>query len=395
MQTVLITGSKGFIGKNLTEALRRNKDVVIKTFDAADDLGMLESHLKDTDFIYHIAGVNRPQDPAEFVTGNTQSTASLVDILKKLGRRVPILLTSSIQAERDNPYGKSKKAAEDILVEYKKKTGAPIYIYRLPGVFGKWSKPNYNTVVATFCHNIARGLEINISDPHYEIELVYIDDVVRYFTRHLDHNPSQLLPLIEDIKEKSSPPVGEGKGAEDTCFYKVDRVFKVTLGELAAKIYSLRDMRMTLKVPDLSDYFMRCLHATYLSFLDSRDFSYPLDIKTDNRGSLFELIKSEHFGQIFVSKTYKDITRGNHYHDSKIEKFCLIQGKAAIRFRHVLNKDVIEYLVSDEKIEVVDIPPGYTHHIENLTDGEMIVLFWANQIFNPDNPDTYFEPVQD
>lgn len=390
MKNVLITGSKGFIGKNLIDTLRRNSDVVIKTFDVDDDLGLLESHLMNADFIYHFAGVNRPQNPAEFETGNAQLTASLVEILEKAGRSVPILLTSSMQAELDNPYGKSKKSAEEILVYYKKKTGAPIYIYRLPGVFGKWSRPNYNTVVATFCHNIARGLGINISESNYKIELVYIDDVVRHFLGHLDHNP---LPSIAEHKDQPSPPSGKGNGVEDTCFYKIDRIFKVTLGELAAKIYSLRDMRMTLNIPDLSDYFMRCLHATYLSFLDTQDFSYPLDIKADNRGLLFELIKSEYFGQIFVSKTYKGITRGNHYHDNKVEKFCVIQGKAAIRFRHVLNKDVIEYLVSDEKIEVVDIPPGYTHHIENLSDGEMIVLFWANQIFNPDNPDTYFEPV--
>lgn len=387
MKNVLITGSKGFIGKNMTEALRRNNDVVIKTFDADDDLKLLESHVRDADFIYHLAGINRPQNPAEFEIGNAHSTASLVNILEKAGRSVPILLTSSTQAELDNPYGKSKKAAEDILVGYKKRTGAPIYIYRLPGVFGKWSRPNYNTVVATFCHNIARGLEITISDPNYTIELVYIDDVVRHFTGHLEH----YTPL--SIKGQPSPSEGECKGEEGTRFYKIDRTFKVTLGELAAKIYSLRDMRMTLNIPDLSDYFMRCLHATYLSFLDTQDFSYPLDIKADNRGSLFELIKSEHFGQIFVSKTYKGITRGNHYHDNKVEKFCVIQGKAAIRFRQVLNKDVIEYLVSDEKMEVVDIPPGYTHHIENLSDGEMIVLFWANQIFNPDNSDTYVEPV--
>lgn len=392
MKNVLITGSKGFIGKNLIDTLRRNNDVVIKTFDVDDDLGLLESHLMNADFIYHFAGVNRPQNPAEFETGNAQLTASLVEILEKAGRCVPILLTSSMQVELDNPYGKSKKSAEEILTYYKKKTGASIYIYRLPGVFGKWSRPNYNTVVATFCHNIARGLEINISDPNCKIELVYIDDVVRHFLSHLDQHHHH-LPSSADHKDQSSSPLEKGNGVEDTCFYKIDRIFKVTLGELAAKIYSLRDIRMTLNIPDLSDYFMRCLHATYLSFLDPQDFSYPLDIKVDNRGSLFELIKSEHFGQIFVSKTYKGITRGNHYHDNKVEKFCVIQGKAAIRFRHVLNKDVIEYLVSDEKIEVVDIPPGYTHHIENLSDGEMIVLFWANQIFNPDNLDTYFEPV--
>jgi len=372
MSTVLVTGSKGFIGKNLIAALNRQKDIIIKTFDVDDNQGLLESHLMVADFVYHFAGINRPQNPKEFKTGNADSTASMVAILEKAGRKVSILLTSSIQAEQDNPYGKSKKAAEEILADYNKRTGAPIFIYRLPGVFGKWSRPNYNTVVATFCHNIARGLEIKISDPNNEIELVYIDDVIRHFVSHLDQPPV---------------PASEGR------YLQINTTFKVTLGELAAKIYSLRDMRTTLRVPDLSDYFMRCLNATYLSFLDTKDFSYPLDLKTDDRGSLFELIKSGHFGQIFVSKTFKGITRGNHYHDSKIEKFCVIQGRAVIRFRHVLSKEVLEYHVSGEKIEVVDIPPGYTHNIENLGDGEMIVLFWANQIFDPDKPDTYFMGV--
>ena len=372
MKTILVTGSSGFIGKNLRATLGRNDEVLIKTFDRDDEPGLLDALIAEADFIYHLAGVNRPQDPKEFEIGNAQMTRSIVEILRQLGRAVPILLTSSRQAECDNPYGKSKKVAEDILAEYSKGTGAPVYIYRLPGVFGKWSRPDYNTVVATFCHNIARGLEIKISDPAHVIELVYIDDVIRHFTGHLHE-----LPLS----------AGVGR------YCQINTTFKVTLGDLAAKIYNLRDMRTTLKVPDLSDYFMRCLNATYLSFLDTRDFSYPLDLKTDERGSLFELIKSEHFGQIFVSKTFKGITRGNHYHDSKIEKFCVITGEAVIRFRHVLSEEVIEYRVSGAKIEVVDIPPGYTHHIENLGDNEMIVLFWANQIFNPNNPDTYFAEV--
>ena len=372
MKTVLITGSRGFIGKNLRAALARNEEVIIKTFDRDDEPGLLDSLLAEADFIYHFAGVNRPQDPKEFEIGNAHLTGRIVETLERLQRTVPILLTSSSQAERDNSYGKSKKAAEEILAEYHKRTGAPIFIYRLPGVFGKWSRPDYNTVVATFCHNIARGLEIRVSDPTNELELVYIDDVIRHFTGHL-HQP----PL----------PAGAG------CYFHINTTFKVTLGDLAAKIYSLRDMRTTLRVPDLADYFMRCLNATYLSFLDTKDFSYPLDLKTDERGSLFELIKSEHFGQIFVSKTFKGITRGNHYHNSKIEKFCVIQGKAVIRFRHVLSEEVIVYQVSDKKMAVVDIPPGYTHHIENIGDNEMIVLFWANQIFDPEKPDTYMSPV--
>ena len=372
MKIVLITGSKGFIGKNLRATLARTQDVVIKTFDRDDEPGLLDAHLVEADFIYHFAGVNRPQDPLEFEIGNSGLTRCIVETLERLQRAVPILLTSSSQAEFDNPYGRSKKAAEDILIEYSKRTAAPVFIYRLPGVFGKWSKPNYNTVVATFCHNIARGLEIKISDPAHAIELVYIDDVIRHFASHLHE-----LPLSAEVGR----------------YCRINTTFKVTLGDLAAKIYSLRDIRTTLKVPDLSDYFMRCLHATYLSFLETRDFSYPLDLKTDERGSLFELIKSEHFGQIFVSKTFKGITRGNHYHDSKIEKFCVIQGQAVIRFRHILSDEVIEYNVSGEVIEVVDIPPGYTHHIENIGDNEMIVLFWANQIFNPANADTYFLEV--
>ena len=387
MKTVLITGSRGFIGKNLRAALGRNQEVIIRTFAHDDAPGLLDSLLAEADFIYHFAGVNRPQDPQEFQTGNAQLTGQIVETLARLQRNVPILFTSSSQAEHDNPYGRSKRAAEEILADYSKRTGAPIFIYRLPGVFGKWSRPDYNTVVATFCHNIARGLEIKIADPTQAIELVYIDDVIRQFTDHL-HQP---LLSTQGLHQQLPTPVGEDMGALQ--YYRINTTFKVTLGELAAKIYSLRDMRTTLRVPDLADYFMRCLNATYLSFLDTRDFSYPLDLKTDARGSLFELIKSEHFGQIFLSRTFKGITRGNHYHDSKIEKFCLVQGRAVIRFRHILDREVIEYKVSDEKIEVVDIPPGYTHHIENIVDGEMIVLFWANQIFNPENPDTYFVEV--
>jgi len=387
MKTILITGSNGFIGKNLFAALSRNKDLVLKTFDVDDDPAVLNAHLLEADFIYHFAGVNRPLNTQEFKTGNADSTAALVETLEKAGRKVPILLTSSIQAEKDNPYGVSKKAAEEILTDYNKRTGAPVFMYRLPGVFGKWSRPNYNTVVATFCHNIARGLEIKLSDPNNEIELVYIDDVVRHFIGHLNASPAAVIP---------AEPVPACTGSPESLrvFYSIDTTFKITLGDLAAKISSLRDMRTTLRVPDLSDYFMRCLNATYLSFLDTKDFSYPLDLKTDERGSLFELIKSEHFGQIFVSKTFKGITRGNHYHDSKIEKFCVIQGRAAIRFRHILSNEIIEYHVSGDKIEVVDIPPGYTHHIENLSDGEMICLFWANHIFDPDNPDTFYSLVQ-
>jgi UDP-2-acetamido-2,6-beta-L-arabino-hexul-4-ose reductase len=321
-----------------------------------------------SDVVYHLAGVNRPEKIDDFETGNVDVTRTIVSVLEKLSRKPYIVMSSSTQAELDNPYGKSKKKAEEVLLEYSKKTGAKIFIYRLPGVFGKWSKPNYNTVVATFCYNIARGLDIAISDRNSEIELVYIDDVVNEFIN--------LLNTHCDIGYSH--------------YYGINKTFKVTLGELADKIYQLHDIRNSLMVPDLSGDFMKYLHATYASFLDEKDFSYPLKGKVDNRGCLFELIKSEYFGQIFVSKTHKGVIRGNHYHNSKVEKFCVIKGKAVIRFRNIITNESLAYHVSDEKIEIVDIPPGYTHSIENVSDGAMIVLFWANQILDQNNPDTYY-----
>ncbi len=370
MTNVLVTGSRGFIGKNLMEALSRTKDVAFTTFDRGDTDAHLEQVLGAADVVYHLAGVNRPKEDQEFADVNAGLTRTVTTVLERLGRAPLVVLASSTQAELDNPYGKSKKAAEEVLTDFGRRTGARIAIYRLPGVFGKWSRPNYNTVVATFCHNIARGLDIAISDRSREITLVYIDDVVQEF-----------LGLLE--RKLSGGP-----------FLSISRSFTVTLGELADRIRALRDMRKTLVVPDLDDKLMRCLHATFLSFCDERDLSYPLDVKKDERGSLFELIKSPHFGQIFLSRTRAGVIRGNHYHNSKVEKFCVIQGRAVIRFRHILSREVISYHVSDEKVEVVDIPPGYTHSIENLSAGEMVVLFWANEVFDAARPDTYFLPVE-
>lgn len=372
MKRVLVTGSNGFIGKNLIEGLRRSEDIEIKTFDIEDDINRLSAHLKKADIIFHLAGVNRPDKIEEFETGNTGLTKTIVNILEELQRNIPIVLSSSIQASLDNPYGISKKKAEDILIEYSNKNDAKIYIYRFPNVFGKWCRPNYNSVVATFCYNISHGLDISISDVNKEIELVYIDDVVGEFLNILSQE-------------------GEDR---NKYHYKINRTFRITLGELAERIYQLRDIRKTLVVPDLSDDLMKCLHATYLSYLDKDDFSCKLDIKTDQRGSLAELIKSDHFGQIFMSTTHKGVIRGNHYHNTKVEKFCVLKGEAVIKFRHILEDEVLSYHVSGDEIEIVDIPPGYTHSIENLGNDEMIVLFWANQIFDPDKPDTYYSEVE-
>lgn len=371
MKNVLVTGAAGFIGRNLVTALRRREDVVLTTVTSGDGWPVLAAALRQADVVYHLAGVNRPQTEEEFALGNCELTRRIVGCLEDLGRSPKIVIPSSIQAELDSPYGRSKKAAEEALLAYARRTGAAVAIYRLPNVFGKWSRPNYNTVVATFCHNIARDLEITISDPDRELELVYIDDVVAEFLRHLDAG---------DEPERQR--------------YTVARTFRVTLGDLADRIRRLHRIRPSLVVPDLADELMQCLHATYLSFLPEDAFAYPVKLNSDTRGWLFELLKSEHFGQIFVSKTRPGITRGDHYHDSKLEKFCVIQGEAVIRFRHIHSREILEFPVSGSDIQVVDIPPGYTHSIENVGREEMICLFWANRIFSPQQPDTYWEKVK-
>jgi len=368
MKTVLVTGSNGFIGKNLIEGLQRLKEIEIRKFDIEDNINTLSARLEEADFIFHLAGVNRPKKAEGFEIGNVNLTQTIVSLLEKLKKPIPIVFSSSIQAKLNNPYGISKKKAEKILIEYSKKNKAKIYIYRLPNIFGKWCRPNYNSVVATFCYNISHGINISISDESKKIELVYIDDVIDEFIK--------LVSREQEDHEK--------------CYYRIKRTFKITLGELAKKTYQLRDIRKTLIVPDLSDDFMRCLHATYLSYLDKENFSYKLDLKTDQRGDLAELIKSGHFGQIFVSTSHKGIIRGNHYHNTKVEKFCLLKGKAIIKLRHIFEDEVLSFHVSEDKLEVVDIPPGYTHSIENIGGKEMIVLFWANQIFDPEKPDTYY-----
>jgi len=370
MKTILVTGSEGFIGKNLIVRLQELDNVAIKSFDKEDNIDILNKLLLEADFIFHLAGVNRPKNVEEFEKVNVGLTKTIIKLLEEMNKKIPVVITSSIQAESDNPYGKSKKMAEDELIKYAKKNSVPVYIFRLPNVFGKWSRPNYNSVVSTFCYNISHNLDITISNPEKELELVYIDDVIDEFVSLLDKEERDL-----------------GK-----YFYSIKRVFKITVGKLAEKIYQIRDMKKTLIVPDLSDDFMRLLHATYLSYLDENDFSYEMDSKEDNRGNFTELIKSNSFGQVSISRSRKGVIRGNHYHNTKNEKFCVIQGKAVIKLRNILSDKIILYNVSDKKIEVVDIPPGYTHSIENLTDGdgEMILLIWANEIFDPENPDTYY-----
>jgi UDP-2-acetamido-2,6-beta-L-arabino-hexul-4-ose reductase len=368
--TVLITGSNGFMGRNLRVALSRLPELRVLCFDVEDEPIVLKKHLQDADIVYHLAGVNRPQKVEEFAEGNTGLIKTIIDYLADSERSPGIVMSSSTQAVLDNPYGRSKKAAEDILFKYSAKTGAPVYVFRLTNVFGKWSRPNYNSVVSTFCYNISHGMDISISNPANVVELVYIDDVISDFMRIISG----------DIKPSMS-------------FLTVKPTYNISLGDLAKKIYGFKDICTNLLIPDFSDNFTKKVHSTYLSYLKKDHFSYVLDVKADNRGELAELIKSKQFGQMFVSRTHEGITRGNHYHDTKVEKFCVIQGEAIIRFRHILSEEVIEYPVSGDKWTVVDIPPGYTHSIENIGKGELVTLFWANEIFDQERPDTYFEKV--
>lgn len=370
MKTVLVTGSAGFMGRNLRQALARQDALDVLCFDVHDDPADLPRLLDRADVVFHLAGVNRPERVEAFAEVNIGLTQQIADHLTRNSRQPSIVMSSSAQAKQDNPYGASKRRAEEVLAAFASRTGAPVRLYRLPGVFGRWSRPNYNSVVATFCHNIARGLPVEISDPAREIALVHVQDVVRAFCAELTSEPA--------------PGVSWGE---------VSPLFQVTLGRLADLISSFRDSRRTLRAPDMADPFVRRLYSTYLSYLPPDAFAYDLEQRRDGRGSLAELLKSPHFGQIFVSRTRPGITRGNHYHDVKVEKFCVVEGEAVVRFRDVQGGEILEYPVSGADFRVVDIPPGYAHSIENVGDGELVVLFWACEIFDPASPDTYARNV--
>jgi UDP-2-acetamido-2,6-beta-L-arabino-hexul-4-ose reductase len=362
---ILVTGSNGFIGRNLVASLERQDDFHVLQYDLGNTPSELEEGLAKADIIFHLAGVNRPQKQSEFQTGNADFTAHVCGRLQALGRAVPIILSSSIQVNYDNPYGASKRKAEESVKLHAQKIGARAVIFRLKNVFGKWCRPNYNSVVATFCHNIAHDLPISISDPERELELIYIDDVVNQF--------------ISEIHSIDSSGV---------IYREVSPVYEVQLGKLADLVQSFREMRSNLVIPALDNDFTRKLYGTYLTYLESDDFAYGLNKKSDSRGCLAEFVKSLPFGQIFVSRTHPGITRGNHFHHTKAEKFLVVEGEAIIRFRHIGGGDIIEYQVKGDDFRVVDIPPGYTHSIENIGPGELITLFWASEIFDPQRPDT-------
>jgi UDP-2-acetamido-2,6-beta-L-arabino-hexul-4-ose reductase len=365
---ILITGADGFIAKNLIVQLEREDQCRLYTFTKDDSISLLQAYLKEVDFIFHLAGVNRPKKIEEFYRGNRDLTRVIVDTLQGCKRAVPIVFSSSIQVKLNNDYAKSKLEAEDILLKYAKESDAEVMIYRLPNVFGKWAKPNYNSVIATWCHNITRGLKIEVDDTSKELHLLYIDDLIGLFISELSSKKRDLYSSIEPI-------------------------YKRKLADIKNLLESFKDSRETLLVPEVANGFERALYATYLSYLPLDSFAYSLDGHKDNRGTFYEIIKTPNSGQFSLSTTAPGVVRGGHYHHTKNEKFLVVRGKAVIEFRHIVTNERVVYEVSDEKMQIVEMIPGYTHNIKNLGDEEMILFLWANENFDSQNPDTYYEEV--
>lgn len=367
---ILVTGARGFVGKNLIAELKNRGYEDIFEYNRDTDKSLLDKYAQECEFVFHLAGVNRPKDEIEFMEGNFGFTSELLELLKKHNNKAPVLMTSSIQATKDNLYGKSKKAGEDLLFNYSEDTGANVYVYRLPNLFGKWCRPNYNSVIATFCHNIARDLDIQINDPEAKLTLAYIDDVVHELINALEGNATL-----------------EGK------YCTVPIKHEVKLGKIAELLQSFKESRKELSIPDMNDPFTKKLYSTYLSYLPKDKFSYPLKMNVDNRGSFTEFIRTPERGQVSVNISKPGITKGNHWHHTKNEKFLVVSGEGLIRFRNINSDEIIEYRVSGEKLEVVDIPTGYTHSIVNVGDTDMVTIMWVNECFDPENPDTYYLEV--
>lgn len=369
---VLVTGAKGFIGKNLISELERQENIEVMAFDIDSPAEALEEYCRECNFVFNLAGVNRPEHTEEFMEGNFGFASTLVQTLKKYHNTCPIMNSSSIQAALDNPYGKSKKAGEDMLYAYGKEVEAEVYVYRFPNVFGKWCRPNYNSAVATFCNNIANGLPIQVNDRNTVMHLVYIDDVVEELLQALERHPHM--------------------NSDGYCY--VPTVHEVTLGEIVDLLYNFKESRESLMIPDMTeDGFEKKLYSTYLSYLPTDGFSYPLLMHEDARGSFTEILKSTDRGQVSINISKPGIIKGNHWHHTKNEKFVVVSGHGLIQFRKIGSDDIIEYHVSGEKLEVVDIPTGYTHNIINEGDTDMVTLMWCNECFNPNRPDTIYEPV--
>lgn len=400
MKTILITGADGFVGRNLRVTLETAGTATILACDVNTPREELFCGLAVADVVVHLAGVNRPQSEKEFEEGNSGFTDLICSHLETLNRNPAILFASSVQASLDNPYGRSKREAEERLKKFASKTGAAVTIFRFTNIFGKWCRPNYNSVVATFCHNVAHDLPLSISDPARELELVYIDDVVRAMVERAEGIGKNSNMDRQDEQDKEvgfSPPelsCISCKSMLKPClvlitYPDISPVHRITLGALAETIRSFRASRTTLVLPDVGDRFIHALYSTYLSYLEPDDFGYGLNTRTDDRGALAEFIRTRSAGQMFVSRTHPGITRGQHFHHTKTEKFLVLEGEAVIRFRRVQGVEITERKVSGKQWEVVDIPPGYAHSIENVGKTELVTLFWASEPFDPDKPDTY------
>lgn len=377
MPTILITGANGFVGKNLQLHLSERKDIQVRCFTRANTVDELPALLNGADFVFHLAGVNRPQDPAAFVVGNAGLTQALCTALAQVaittGRKVPVVFASSIQAAQDNAYGQSKRAAEDALFALQHEYGVPVHVFRLPNVFGKWARPNYNSAVATFCHNTARGLPITVNDPAASLTLVYVDDVVQRFIHLLD---------------------GADAALDAAGFATVAPQYSTTVGALAAQIQAFKESRNNLVTERVGTGLVRALYSTYVSYLPVEKFAYTVPQHGDARGVFVEMLKTPDCGQFSYFTAHPGITRGGHYHHSKTEKFLVIKGCARFKFRHMHTGETHTLDTSGEQAQVVETVPGWTHDITNIGSDELVVMLWANEIFDRERPDTFACPVE-
>lgn len=397
---ILVTGAKGFVGKNLVCALNNLKDGKDRTrpelkidavyeYDIENTAAELDEYCAQADFVFNLAGVNRPKDPEEFKKGNFGFASLLLDTLKKHGNKCPVMLSSSIQAtligRYDGEYGRSKKAGEDLFFDYEKETGAKVLVYRFPNLFGKWCKPNYNSAVATFCYSTAHDLPITINDRATELELLYIDDLI-----------FEMCDALEGKEHRAEFDGVNTVLSESGKYCAAPITHRVTLGEIADLLETFGAQSKTLVVPEMPENsFAKKLYSTYLSYLPKEKIAFPLKMNADARGSFTELLKTEKCGQISVNISKPGITKGEHWHNTKWEFFIVVSGRALIEERKIGTDEVLKFEVSGEKIEAVHMLPGYTHNIINLSDTEdLVTVMWANEAFNPARPDTYYEKVE-
>lgn len=367
---ILITGSNGFIAKNLIVELRNRgyEDLLLCNRDTT--MEELEQYIEKCDVLIHLAGVNRPSSEEEYYIENVGFTEKLIKLLENNHKKICILFSSTVHTGRHKCYEESKQQGEKILQEYARESGSSLFIFRLPNVFGKWCRPNYNSVVATFCYNVSHGLDIKVNDPDARMNLVYIDDVVNEFIFCIDRGSEAVSEYVE-----------------------ISQSYQTTVGEVARAIMSFKQGREQLEMPYVGNPLIKKLYSTYLSYMEPEDYRYELKMNMDARGSFTEFLRSQNFGQVSVNVAKPGIVKGNHWHHTKVEKFLVVKGKASIKFRNIITGRVIEYIVSDQKLEVVDIPVGYTHNIMNIGTEDLVTIMWANETFDKDRPDTYYEEV--